>query len=88
MALSGESHGGEFTSAFGGVAEVHGRTASAAFNANVESRGGLSPPRAPRHVREPLDSRLERPIDEAHNSRETGGHPSGVGGAKQADDNR
>jgi hypothetical protein len=36
MALSGESHGGEFTSAFGGVAEVHGRTASAAFDANAE----------------------------------------------------
>jgi hypothetical protein len=26
--------GGEFTSAFGAVAEVHGRTASAAFDAN------------------------------------------------------
>ena len=36
MALSGENHGGEFTSAFGGVAEVHGRTASAAFDANAE----------------------------------------------------
>ena len=23
---------------------------------SVESRGGISPPRAPRHVREPLDS--------------------------------
>ena len=34
MALSGGSQGGEFTSAFGGVAEVHGRTASAAFDAN------------------------------------------------------
>ena len=33
MALSGGSHGGEFTSAFGGVAEVHRRTASAAFDA-------------------------------------------------------
>ena len=33
MALSGGSHGGEFTSAFGGVAEVHGRTASAASEA-------------------------------------------------------
>jgi hypothetical protein len=31
--LSGGSQGGEFTSAFGGVAEVHGRTASAAFDA-------------------------------------------------------
>ena len=31
--LSGGSQGGEFTSAFGGVAEVHGRTASAAFEA-------------------------------------------------------
>jgi hypothetical protein len=27
LALSGGSQGGEFTSAFGGVAEVHGRTA-------------------------------------------------------------
>jgi hypothetical protein len=27
VAQSGESHGGEFTSAFGGAAEVHGRTA-------------------------------------------------------------
>src|ERR1700720_1076172 len=35
--LSGGSQGGEFTSAFGGVAEVHGRTASAAFNANDPS---------------------------------------------------
>jgi hypothetical protein len=34
MALSGGSHGGEFTSAFGGAAEVNGRTASAAFDAN------------------------------------------------------
>jgi hypothetical protein len=34
LALSGGSQGGEFTSAFGGVAEVHGRTASAAFDAN------------------------------------------------------
>jgi hypothetical protein len=33
MALSGGSQGGEFTSAFGGVAEVHGRTASAASEA-------------------------------------------------------
>jgi hypothetical protein len=33
MALSGGSQGGEFTSAFGGVAEVHGPTASAAFEA-------------------------------------------------------
>jgi hypothetical protein len=34
VALSGGSQGGEFTSAFGGVAEVHGWTASAAFDAN------------------------------------------------------
>jgi hypothetical protein len=33
VALSGGSQGGEFTSAFGGVAEVHGRMASAAFDA-------------------------------------------------------
>jgi hypothetical protein len=33
LALSGGSHGGEFTSAFGGVAEEHGRTASAAYDA-------------------------------------------------------
>ena len=33
LALSGGSQGGEFTSAFGGAAEVHGRTASAAFEA-------------------------------------------------------
>src|SRR6478736_8197507 len=32
--LSGGSQGGEFTSAFGRAAEVHGRTASAAFDAN------------------------------------------------------
>ena len=37
MALSGGSQGGEFTSAFGGVAEVHGPTASAAFEANDPS---------------------------------------------------
>jgi hypothetical protein len=36
LALSGGSQGGEFTSAFGGVAEVHGRTTSAAFDANAE----------------------------------------------------
>jgi len=34
MALSGGSQGGESTSAFGRAAEVHGRTASAAFDAN------------------------------------------------------
>src|SRR5258705_11830342 len=32
--LSGGSHGGEFTSAFGRAAELHGRRASAAFDAN------------------------------------------------------
>jgi hypothetical protein len=37
LALSGESQGGEFTSAFGGVAEVHGLRASAAFDANDPS---------------------------------------------------
>jgi hypothetical protein len=37
MALSGGSQGSEFTSAFGGVAEVHGRTASADFDANDPS---------------------------------------------------
>jgi hypothetical protein len=37
MALSGESQGSEFTSDFGGVAEVHERTASAAFDANDPS---------------------------------------------------
>src|ERR1700720_2375635 len=36
--LSGEGQGVEFTSAFGGVAEVHGRTASAAFDANDPNR--------------------------------------------------
>ena len=30
-------------SAFGGVAEVHGRTASAAFDANAELARGISP---------------------------------------------
>jgi CheY-like chemotaxis protein len=35
MALSGGSQGGEFMSAFGGAAELHGRTASAAFPINV-----------------------------------------------------
>jgi hypothetical protein len=34
LALSGGSQGGKFTSAFGEVAEVHGPTASAAFDAN------------------------------------------------------
>ena len=38
MALSGGSQGVEFTSAFGGAAEVHGRTASAAFDANDPKR--------------------------------------------------
>ena len=38
LALSGGSQGGEFTSAFGGAAEVHGRTASAAFDANDPNR--------------------------------------------------
>jgi hypothetical protein len=37
MALSSGSQDGEFTSAFGRVAEVHGRTASAAFDANARS---------------------------------------------------
>src|ERR1700722_12338769 len=39
--LSGGSQGGEFTSAFGGAAEVHGRTASAAFDANDPLRHWL-----------------------------------------------
>ena len=34
LALSGGSQGGEFTSAFGGVAEVHGPRASVTFDAN------------------------------------------------------
>ena len=34
MAQSGGGQRGEFTSAFGRAAEVHGRTASAAFDAN------------------------------------------------------
>jgi hypothetical protein len=38
LALSGGSQGGEFTSAFGGVAEVHGRTASIASEAYDPSR--------------------------------------------------
>ena len=38
MALSGGSQGGEFTSAFGGVAEVHGPTASVAFEAYDPNR--------------------------------------------------
>src|ERR1700722_20388602 len=38
VAQSGEGQGVEFTSAFGGVAEVHGRTASAAFDANDPNR--------------------------------------------------
>jgi hypothetical protein len=37
MALSGGSHGGEFTSAFGRAAEVHGWRASTAFDANDPS---------------------------------------------------
>jgi hypothetical protein len=37
MAQSGGSQGGEFTSAFGGAAELHGRMASAAFDANDPS---------------------------------------------------
>jgi hypothetical protein len=37
LALSGGSQGGECTSAFGGVAEVHGRMVSAAFDANDPS---------------------------------------------------
>src|ERR1700730_7811294 len=36
--ISGGSHGGEFTSAFGRAAEVQGRTASAAFGANARER--------------------------------------------------
>src|ERR1700738_3474964 len=38
MAQSGESQGGEFTSAFGEAAELHGRMASAAFDANDPER--------------------------------------------------
>jgi hypothetical protein len=37
LALSGESQGGEFTSAFGRATEVRGPTASAAFDANDPS---------------------------------------------------
>jgi hypothetical protein len=38
LALTGGSQGGEYTSAFGGVAEVHGRRASATFDANDLTR--------------------------------------------------
>jgi hypothetical protein len=38
MAQSGGGQRGEFTSAFGGAAEVHGRTASTAFDANDPMR--------------------------------------------------
>ena len=34
MAQSGGGHGGEITSAFGGAAELHGRMASVAVDAN------------------------------------------------------
>ena len=34
MALSGGGQGVEFTSAFGGAAELHGRMASASYDAN------------------------------------------------------
>ena len=45
MALSGGSQGGEFTSAFGGAAEVHGRTASVASEAYdpIRSSGAQNP---------------------------------------------
>ena len=36
--LSGGSQGGEFTSAFGRAAEVHGRTTSVAFDVNDPTR--------------------------------------------------
>jgi hypothetical protein len=38
LAQSVEGQGVEFTSVFGGAAEVHGRTASAAFDANDPTR--------------------------------------------------
>jgi hypothetical protein len=38
VALSGGSQGGEFTSAFGGPAEVHGRRASVEFDADDPPR--------------------------------------------------
>src|SRR4249919_3344617 len=41
--LSSGSQGSEFTSAFGGVAEVHGRTASAALDANDPHRRCSNP---------------------------------------------
>jgi hypothetical protein len=41
MAQSGGGQGGEFTSGFGGSAEVHGRTASAAFDANDPLGSGV-----------------------------------------------
>ena len=46
MALSSGSHGGEFTSAFVGSAEMHGRTASAASEAYdpIRSFGGRKIP--------------------------------------------
>ena len=48
VALSGGSQGGEFTSAFGGLAEVQGRTASVAFDANarISLSGGTRRPTA------------------------------------------
>jgi hypothetical protein len=42
LALSGGRQGLEFTSAFRGAAEVHGRTASVAFDANDPKRSSAA----------------------------------------------
>src|SRR5262245_20618577 len=42
--------------AFGCEADIRTVERSNQSDVNVESRGGISPPRAPRTVREPLDS--------------------------------
>ena len=55
MALGVFHCGAQNFDAIGGTADIDWPPAPIASEAYVESRGGISPPRAPRTVREPLE---------------------------------
>ena len=60
MALCDGGQAPKFTVAIGGTADAEGRAAMGTLDAIVESPGGISPPGAPKTVREPLDSHGSR----------------------------
>src|SRR5947209_2729735 len=71
LALSGGSQGGEFTSAFGRVAEMHGPAASVAFDANDPERKSAAdwPKTAPRIQPASRSARVRRDRSVKHSQK-------------------